>query len=117
MMTEQIEPVVLNNGVSIRFQDQSNRYFGDFHRVCVKVQVFLPESLELPDGIDSAAPCLEKTLEKMGVPGDDVAQQRRALIDGFLTASRQYLDGVDAPRRLLQFSVEKKRKPGFLRQF
>ena len=116
-MTEQIEPVVLNNGVSIRFQDQSNRYFGDFHRVCVKVQVFLPEGLELPSGIDFKAPCLEKTLEKMGVPGEEVGQQRRALVDGFLAASREYLDGDEAPRRLLQFSVEKKRKPGFLRQF
>lgn len=106
-MTEQIAPVELCNGLVIRFEDQTNRYFGDFHRICVQVRI------ELPTGIDRKQACLLKNLEKMAVPSSGVTEQRNALIESFLKASRDYLETDEAPQRLLQRLQQQKAKPNF----
>jgi hypothetical protein len=115
-MTEELDSLVLANGLKLHFVDQSNRYFGDFHRICIKVQIALPDTFELPSGLTRETAFLEKTLEKMGVTTDVLDEQRKALIDSFLAASRSYLEKNDFPKHLLLKIQQKKPKSVFLRK-
>jgi len=114
-MSDLFSPIHLTNGVVIRFIDQSNRYFGDFHRVCVKVVISLPIDFPLPDGMLPENACLEKYLERMGVPSSAVETERKSLIDAFLQTSRSYFEKVDFPQQLLRKIQEQKARPIFLR--
>lgn len=114
-MTEELDSLVLVNGLKLHFTDQSNRYFGDFHRICIKVQIALPDNFELPAGLIREAAFLEKTLEKMGVTTDALDEQRKALVEGFLSTSRSYLEKNDFPKQLLLKIQQKKPKSVFLR--
>jgi len=107
--------VVLMNGLTISFQDQTNRYFGDFHRVCIQVRIMLPKDYELPAGISREKAYLEKKLEKMGVASGRVEAQQALLIESFLTTSQEYLERDDFPQQLLAKIQRHKPKPVFLR--
>ncbi|WP_303720938.1 hypothetical protein [Malonomonas rubra] len=114
-MAENIKPVILKNGLVIRFVDQSNRYFGDYHRVFILVTIFLPDDFELPVGMKKDRACLEKSLEKMGVPSEAVETERQALIDAFLQTSRSYLEQENFLQHLLVKLEKERPKPVFLR--
>lgn len=115
MKLEAFVPVVLQNGLVISFVDKSNRYFGDFHRICITAVVTLPEALELPAGFPKERARLEKKLEKMGVPSEDVESERKALVEAFLQTSRAYFEKADFPQQLLRKLIQEKPKPIFLR--
>ncbi|MCK4535421.1 MAG: hypothetical protein KAT93_00315 [Desulfuromonadales bacterium] len=104
----------LPNGLQIKFFDETNRYFGDYHRVCLRVVMTF--DLEVPGTADlSDAPFwnevrssfgqtldVTKRLERMGVPGAAVKQTVSDLIDDFLKAADEYMSRPDYPRRLAQ---------------
>jgi hypothetical protein len=82
----------LSNGIELTFVDRSNRYFGDYHRVCVEVRVNLPPP---------AGPLeLVRHLERMAVPGGQVAAVRGRLLADFLRHAGLYLARPDTPTRL-----------------
>ena len=115
MKFEEFAPVVLQNGIVIRFVDQSNRYFGDFHRICITAEVSLPENFVLPVGFPKEQARLKKRLEKMAVTSDAIESERRALVEAFLATSRAYFEKDDFPRQLLRKLQQEKPKPIFLR--
>jgi len=82
----------LANGVVVEFVDLSNRYFGDYHRVCIAVQIHVPLPVDCRQSI--------KHLERMGVAGADVATVRDRLIDDYWRHAGPYLARPDFPARL-----------------
>ena len=108
-MSEVFEPVVLKNGLMIRFEDLTNRYFGDFHRICIKVLIELPASVELPASISRESVRLEQTLEKMAVPSAALVDETHGLIDSFLSSSKSYLEKDEFISQLIARAKEQKR--------
>lgn len=94
----------LANGLSAAFFDQSNRYFGDYHRVRVEVRISVPH----PDRAEPLVKVL--ILERMGVPGAEVATVRRQLCDNFWDHASGYLGRPDYPARLLAAEQQNRRR-------
>ena len=98
MGSEPFRVVSLDADVVVSFYDQSNRYFGDFHRVRVVAEVVFPVThAQLPDDLKALVPSTEnqfvytKPLERMAVPSGHLPVVTEALMDDFLTNVRQYL--------------------------
>lgn len=114
---------VLPNGLRIAFYDETNRYFGDYHRVCLRVVLSVDTSFaglataaEAAFWQQVAAACGEtlqviRKLERMGVPGVAVEGTVASLIDDFLATSA-YLSRPDYPRRLAEEELRRHDKPG-----
>lgn len=115
----------LANGLKVLFADESNRYFGDYHRVCLQVTLLYPLA-ELPvDNEDDevfrgrAMATLGKELkiikklERMGVPSAEVETVRQSLIDSFLESSADYLGRPEYPRSLVAAELKKRRTYSF----
>lgn len=93
----------LANGLCLAFRDESNRYFGDYHRVCIIVTLSfalagLPaNSPEEASFRTEACQKLGETLvvtrqlERMAVPTASVTQVRNNLADDFMQHSAGYL--------------------------
>lgn len=91
----------LANGVDVAFIDLSNRYFGDYHRVCIEVQIAAPG----PSGSHGTTAGQQrlatvKRLERMAVAGAEVATVRQRLVDDFWRHAGRYLAHPDFPARL-----------------
>lgn len=115
----------LGNGLTLRFYERTNRYFGDYHRVCIEVVTVLdlaaPALAELAPPQLAAARTrfgsiltLRRTLERMGVPGAAVAAVAGELIDAYLVEARRYQARPDYPARLLRSELERKTTPVLL---
>lgn len=85
---------LLDNGVIVEFFDLSNRYFGDYHRVCVEVRLLIPH----PERKEPLIKVL--TLERMGVPGAEVESVRNRMADDYWQHAGRYLARADYPARL-----------------
>jgi len=106
----------LANGLEISFRDETNRYFGDYHRVCVIASIRyalagLAEEALRRQATDACGVELrvEKRLERMGVPSAEVDAVRRALVDGFMRHAVFYLSRPDYPRLLAAAEMNRKR--------
>lgn len=112
----------LDNGLIVEFFDRSNRYFGDYHRVCIEVRCRVPLAGEYFAG--AADPALElksavallghevvfsRLLEKMGVSGAEVEAARQGLIDHFIRGPLSYMGGSGFPRRFVAAELENRR--------
>ena len=94
----------LPNGLSVVFFDQSNRYFGDYHRVRIEAHI----SVSHPD---LAEPLIKmRILERMGVAGAEVAAVRQQLCDDFWNHAAGYLGRADYPARLLAAEQQTRRR-------
>lgn len=109
----------LANGLVLTFRDESNRYFGDYHRVCVVATIRCPlDALQgtLEDNLYHRALkqygtelCVEKRFERMGVASADVDVVRDALVDDFLRHAAQYLGRPEYPRLLVTAELNRLR--------
>jgi len=115
----------LENGLQINFADESNRYFGDYHRVCV-VATIVCNLHDLPaDNTDEEAfRCravealgeqlsVVKRFERMGVSSADVEDVRNALIDDFLQHASAYLSRPEYISSLVNAQLNKRPTPRF----
>ena len=115
----------LANGLLIIFTDESNRYFGDYHRICV-VATIVCNLQDLPTessddeifrskAIESLGEQLSviKRFERMGVETANVEKVRIALIDDFLRHAASYLSRPDYPRSLVKAEMNKSRTRRF----
>lgn len=102
---------ILSNGLHLRFYDQSNRYFGDYHRVRIVVEIELALCSELLADEELVAAAQKrfgatlvttKILERMGVPGDRVDALRTELVNSYDREVQTYLDRPEVPLRLLR---------------
>ncbi len=112
---------LLANGLEIVFTDDSNRYFGDYHRVCVVASIVyhlrdLPSACPQDQSFrDQAVAFLGehltvvKRFERMGVATADVEPVRSALIEDFMRHAADYLARPDYPRLLVTAELNKRR--------
>jgi len=112
--------VTLDNGLVLEMVDQGNRYFGDYHRIKIVVRCVIPLEARFFGG-DARHPALlqartcfgdsvvfERTLERMGVPGAEVAPVRDAMVKGFLDSSRTYLNHPDFVSRYVTRQLQQR---------
>lgn len=96
----------LDNGLRVEFFDLSNRYFGDYHRVCVEVRMQMPSAA-------GDSPLVRKhTLERMGVAGGEVEAVRDRLTDDYWRHAGRYLALAACPERLLAAATSPRRRLG-----
>jgi hypothetical protein len=110
----------LANGLQLIFSDESNRYFGDYHRVCVVATVICNlHDLPLANSDDEAFRrqaietlgeqlSIVKRFERMGVSSADVEDVRNALIEDFLQHTSPYLTRPDYLRSLVSAELKKR---------
>ena len=107
----------LTNGLHLRFYDQSNRYFGDYHRVRIVVEIELllnnallddPELLTAGRKRFGVSLTTSKVLERMGVPGSRVAALRAELVASYQLEVQSYLSRPEVPLRLLRAELANK---------
>ena len=111
---------VLDNGLEIAFSDMSNRYYGDYHRVCVVATIGYALA-ELPDdelrrqaiAVYGGQFRVEKRLQRMAVPSADVESARNALVDEFMRHAAAYLSRPDYPGLLVAAELSRRRKSRF----
>jgi hypothetical protein len=119
MMT-MLRQELLGNGLQIVFHDESNRYFGDYHRVCVVATIVCNlHDLPVASTDDETSRCraiavfgeqlsVVKRLERMGVATLDVERVRATLIDEFLQHAAGYLARPDYLRSLVSAELNKR---------
>lgn len=103
---------ILENGVELAFFDLSNRYFGDYHRVCIEVHISV--------GAATGAACPEtghpvpvvqiRHLERMGVAGAELEATRNRMVQEFLQHAGSYLARDDYPVRLAVVQATSRRR-------
>ncbi len=110
----------LANGLQIVFIDESNRYFGDYHRVCVVATIvynlndLLTETADDESFFRRAVEKLGEQLtvvkrfERMGVATVDVEEVRTELIDSFLRHAASYLSRPEYPSALINAEMKKR---------
>lgn len=110
----------LDNGLEISFSDESNRYFGDYHHICVIATIGYPLERLTDDALRLRAIAVygeqfkvEKRFERMGVPSSAVDSTRNALIDDFMRHAAVYLSRPDYPRLLVVAELSKQRTGRF----
>lgn len=115
-----IKPERLPNGLVVTFQDRSNRYFGDYHHICVVATIHCEIKLLHDEGLKKQAENLygqtlevEKRFERMGVPSAEVDRVRADLVNDFLTNAAAYLSRPDYPGKLVRSEMSKRRSSRF----
>lgn len=115
-----IKETRLKNGLQILFSDESNRYFGDYYRVCVVATIVCNlNDLPVLNADDEAFRrqavmalgeqiSVVKHIERMGVSSADVASVRTSLIEDFLCHAAVYLARPGYPRSLVNAELKKR---------
>ncbi|MCD6581200.1 MAG: hypothetical protein J7K90_05310 [Desulfuromusa sp.] len=105
----------LKNGVIVEFFDQSNRYFGDYHRVQINVIAMIPVFVDsLPEDLQKIAATYpdyikyEKSLEQMGVATSEVQSVTELLIGNFVKSAAPYLEKKSFAENLLRKQMNEK---------
>ena len=114
-----LREIALDNGLCLRFTDNSRHYYGGFHAVCVTVHGELlihPEFCRDEAAFSDAVTLLgdrvtfTRVLERMGVPESDIAAVRESLVDQFIGTALGYLGNKRFPMACIEAELEKKRK-------
>ena len=115
----------LANGLQVLFVDESNRYFGDYHRVCIQITlVYALDELPVANGDDEAFRDnaiaslghelkVVKRLERMGVSGAAVEKARQSMVEAFMENASPYLNRPEYPRSLVDAELKKRRVHSF----
>lgn len=122
-MTNIIYQDELDNGLQLQVEDQSNRYFGDYHRLRLFVSCPVPVRAEYfagdanPEQVAAEALQLlgtevvyEKPLERMGVAGGELEAVRQQVLDDFLAINRDYLARGDFPAKFLALKLRERQQ-------
>jgi len=126
-MSTLLKRQVLDNGVVVEFFDRSNRYFGDYHRICIDVSCRIRLSVDVFRTTGDAEAEYRKastalgdeavyrrTLERMGVPGAEVEETCQRMVDEFCQTNFSYLGSPEFPARFVAKEMAKARKPRHL---
>lgn len=98
-MKKPLHKIELDNGVVVEFYPQGNRYFGDYHRLQIKViasipfdEAILPEELKKSAKQYSGFITYEKTLERMGIATNQIDSTIQSMVDDFIKTVGCYLE-------------------------
>lgn len=105
MKSELFATIQLDNGVRIAFNDCTNRYYGDYHRVSIEVNLSFAVD-------DYHSTYRFQMLERMGVSSADVVAVQTQLIDSFRHGTMKYMTGEKFADKF--FLSYQKRKPVLL---
>ena len=113
----------LPNRIKLIIEDQSNRYFGDYHRVkllsrcpiCVAAEYFSASpdphaAAQAAQRILGQEVLYEKSLERMGVPSHELERTKQELLDQFLQINQSYLARDDFPARFIAMKLREKQQ-------
>lgn len=112
------------NGLRYSVEDQSVRYFGDYHHVRLVVtftfpcdERVLPAGESLSDVRRSLGETISfcRTLSRMGVPSSDLERTKRELLDSFLSSATVYLARPDFPCGTVKRMLDQLRRSGAVR--
>jgi hypothetical protein len=97
-MNKSLDQIELENGVVVEFYPLENRYFGDYHRLQIKVIATIPvDEATLPEELKNSAVRYsgsikyEKTLERMGVATNQINSVAQSMVDDFIKTVGCYL--------------------------
>lgn len=120
-MSEVLRTETLRNGLTVTFHDYTNRYYGNFHRVCIVVRCPVPLTAAIFAGIDDAESRLkrarilfgeeavyERTLERMGIAGEEVEPTRQSLMENFIRHTFAYLGRTDFAARFVERELSRR---------
>ncbi|MBW2187932.1 MAG: hypothetical protein BA874_07400 [Desulfuromonadales bacterium C00003068] len=94
-MATQFTSEQLANGVQINFNDVTNRYYGDYHRVCIEVELRFA-SEEFAQGHKF------QTLERMGVSSADVESVQEQVLNSFRQGTMRYMVSENFENKFLK---------------
>lgn len=115
-MNSCIRRIELPNGLVITIFDTTRRYYEDYHLVRLEVvceTAVRSEYFESPDDFSAAVGVLgetavyRKSVEKMGVPYDEIGQAREQLVHGIESNCRGYFARESFPRKLVLSELAK----------
>ena len=111
-----LQETFLENGLTVRYYDQTQRYFGDYFRV--RLEVVCEVSLLREDCLgvlsrDEAQALLgerirhRRTIEQMAVPSEKVEQTLADLMEKFNRHSLPYIASSSFPPRIVLAEIDK----------
>lgn len=112
-----VQEILLENGLTVRFLDQTYRYYGDFYRVVLEVACDVPLKGEYfvdAGEFESARKLVEEPLhyrrhlEQMGVPSTEIARVIDRLITNFSNHSLSYFSSPQFPRKMILAEMRKR---------
>ncbi len=116
-MEKVVQEISLANGLTVRFLDQTYRYYGDFYRVVLEVTCDVPLKCDYfvdANEFESARKLVEEPLryqrhlEKMGVPSTEISRVIDRLITNFSNHSLSYFSSPQFPRKMILAEMRKK---------
>lgn len=114
-----IHETFLGNGLTVRFHDLTQRYFGDYFRVRLEVVCEVQISRDnCPDDLtyNEARTLLgdnafhRQTLEQMAVQSEEVERTLAGLVEKFNTHSSRYLASFSFPSKMVLAEIDKAKR-------
>ena len=100
-MNDLFHSVILDNGLTVEFTDETVRYYGDYHRI--QIDVFIA----LADGRREQF----QRLERMGISGDMLDAVKREVMDAFRRNCLPYMASPGFPEKFIASLKQRKVKP------
>lgn len=108
-MLEWSEIIALPQGAQLVLREKTWRYFGDYNKIVISVQILLPaagsQAHDFPGELFRPEQDMRvydvTTLEQMAVASDKLVEVRRALVENFLETSLKYLKTESFIKKLL----------------
>lgn len=102
----------LANGLTVSIYDQTNVYFGDYHHIRINV---VCSCAATADDLSSSSPVMieqrsiiyTRSLEKMGVPSEDVERVTKALLNDFHQNALPYISSEEFPKKIIKNELSK----------
>ena len=114
-----IKEILLDNGLSVFFYNHTHRYFGDYHRVRVKIICEVPllkeyfadqtEYAEARANLGSKV-IFRRDTELMGIPSGDLKKSLEKVIENFTDHSLSYLSSLKFPQKFVLSELSGSRK-------
>ena len=114
-----IKEIFLDNGLIVSFFNHTHRYFGDYHRVRVKIICEVPllkeyfadqsEYAEAKANLGSNA-IFRRDTELMGIPSGELEKCLEKVIENFTDHSLSYLSSPQFPRKFVLTELSGSRK-------
>jgi hypothetical protein len=111
--------ILLENGLTIFFYNHTHRYFGDYHRVRVKIICEVPlleeyfadqaEYAEAKANLGSSV-IFRRDTELMGIPSGELEKCLEKVIENFSDNSLSYLSSLQFPQKFVLSELSGSRK-------